>query len=139
MNNTDSAVPGPESTQRPSRPQYARKEIVDLFRGDDDRHRRLHGRLLAVLVVSVVLDLVIAAVLYFWGQIPTSKNGYVGVGGDPFKAFIYSTGQIVTGGSSFTVSTTVWWEHAIEAFLGIYTVTVVAAIAGSFASYFTSE
>jgi len=137
MNTTNSAVQGPQPTQQLSRLQYAWKEFKDLFRGREERHRRLHGRLFAVLVLSLVLDFVITTVLFLWGQKAIVNGG--NVGGDYFKAFIYTTEAIVTGGSSFTVSTTSWWEHAIEAFLGIYMVTVIAAVAGSFASYFTSE
>jgi hypothetical protein len=34
---------------------------------------------------------------------------------------------------------TSWAGHLAEVFLQIYMVTVIAAVAGSFASYFTSE
>lgn len=130
MNTTDSAVPGSRPTQELSRRQYARKEIVDLFRGNKERHRRLHGRLLAILLLSVILDLVIASVLYFADK-PS------GVGGDFFKSWVWTTSQIVAGGSSLSV--TAWWVHFIEVFSQIYMVTVIAAVAGSFASYFASE
>ena len=132
MNTTTSTVLDPPSAVDPpsaqlSRRQHARKEFGDLFRGDKERHRRLHGRLLAVLVLSLALDLVMATVLVFVDQ---------GLGRNFGRAFIYTTEQIVTGGSSFSVTS--WWGHGIEVFLGIYMVTVVAAIAGSFASYFTN-
>ena len=130
MSTTDSAVLGPPPTQEKSRRQYAGKEIRDLFRGDEERHRRLHGRLLAILLLSLALDLAIASVL-------TVVDTASGVGGAFPKALIWTTSQIVAGGSSFSVTS--WWGHGIEVFLGIYMVTVVAAIAGSFASYFTSE
>jgi hypothetical protein len=126
MNTTATAVSDPPSAQL-SRRQHAWKEFRDLFRGDEERHRRLHGRLLAVLAVSFALDLVIASVLFLVDK---------GLGRNFGRAFIYTTEQIVTGGSSFSVTS--WWGHSIEVFLGIYMVTVVAAIAGSFASYFTS-
>jgi hypothetical protein len=109
-------------------------EFKDLF-GKEERHRRLHGRLLAVLVLSLILDFVLTLVLYQWGEKHTTTEG---VGKDLFKAFIYTTEQIVTGGSTFMISTKGWWEHAIEGFLDIYMVTVIAAVAGSFASFFTA-
>lgn len=130
MNTTDSAVSGPPPTL-PSRRRYAWNEFRDLFLGKEERHRRLHGRLLAILVLSLILDLAIATALFF----VDNKGGvYHNFG----KAFIYTTEQLVTGGSSFPISTTSWWAHGIEVFLDIYMVTVVAAVAGSFASYFTS-
>ena len=126
MNITASAVSDPPSAQL-SRRQHAWKEFEDLFRGNQERHRRLHGRLLAVLVLSLALDLVMATMLFLVDQ---------GMGRNFGRAFIYTTEQIVTGGSSFSMTS--WWGHGIEVFLGIYMVTVVAAVAGSFASYFTN-
>ena len=43
----------------------------------------------------------------------------------------------VAGGSSFSVTS--WFGHVAEVFLQVYMVTVIAAIAGSFASHFTSD
>ena len=123
MNTTDSAIRGPQPTQELSRWQYAGKEIRDLFRGDEERHRRLHGRLLAILLLSLALDLVIASAL-------TVVDTASGVGGDFPKALIWTT-------SSFAVTS--WFGHVAEVFLQVYMVTVIAAIAGSFASYFTSD
>jgi hypothetical protein len=129
MNTTKSAVSGPSPTP-PSRRWYAWNEFKDLFLGKEERHRRLHGRLLAVLVLSLILNLAIATVLVF----VDNKGGvYHNFG----RAFVYTTEQLLAGGSSFAISTTSWWAHGLEVFLDIYMVTVVAAVAGSFASYFT--
>ena len=130
MSTTDSAVVGPQPTQEKSRRQYAGKEIRDLFWGDEERHRRLHGRLLAILLLSLALDLIIASAL-------TVVDTASGVGGAFPKALIWTTSQIVAGGSSFSVTS--WFGHVAEVFLQVYMVTVIAAVAGSFASYFTSE
>ena len=130
MNTTDSAVLGPQPTQEMSRWQHAGREIRDLFLGHEERHRRLHGRLLAILLLSLALDLVIASVL-------TVVDTASGVGGAFPKALIWTTSQIVAGGSSFSVTS--WFGHVAEVFLQVYMVTVIAAVAGSFASYFTSE
>ena len=130
MNTTDSTVLGPQATQEMSRWQHAGKEIRDLFLGDEERHRRLHGRLLAILLLSLAPDLVIPSVL-------TVVDTASGVGGAFPKALIWTTSQIVAGGSSFSVSS--GFGHVAEVFLQIYMVTVIAAVAGSFASYFTSE
>jgi hypothetical protein len=127
MNTTGSAAPGPPPTQL-SRRRYAWKEFKDLFVGKEERHRRLHGRLLAVLVLSLILDIVIAFVLYL--------ADYHGLHYFP-RALAYTTEQIVSGGSSYMIMT--GWAHVIEVFLDIYMVTVIAAVAGSFASYFTSS
>jgi hypothetical protein len=127
MNTTDSAAPDPPPPQL-SRRRYAWNEFRDLFVGKEERHRRLHGRLLAVLVLSLILDIVIAFVLYL--------ADYQGLHYLP-RALAYTTEQIVSGGSSYTIMT--GWVHVIEVFLDIYMVTVIAAVAGSFASYFTSS
>ena len=131
MNTTDSADPGSQPMQEKSRWGYAKQEIRDLFRGGKERHRRLHGRLLAILILSFALDLVIAFILTF---VDTSSSG---LGGNFLKAWAWTTSQIVAGGSSFSVSS--GFGHIAEVFLQIYMVTVIAAVAGSFASYFTSE
>ena len=86
MSTTDSAVLGPPPTQEKSRRQYAGKEIRDLFRGDEERHRRLHGRLLAILLLSLALDVAIASVL-------TVVDTASGVGGAFPKALIWTTSQ----------------------------------------------
>jgi hypothetical protein len=127
MNTTDKSVPGPQPRQKLSRGRYAWKEFVDLFRGDEERHRRLHGRLLAILVLSFALDLVVALAMTFVDK---------GLGYFP-RAFAWTTSQIVSGGSSYTETS--GFGHVAEVFLQIYMVTVIAAVAGSFASYFTSE
>ena len=130
MNTTDSTGLGPQPTQEMSRWQHAGKEIRDLFLGDEERLRRLHGRLLAILLLSLALDLIIASAL-------TVVDTASGVGGAFPKALIWTTSQIVAGGSSFSVTS--WFGHVTEVFLQVYMVTVIAAVAGSFASYFTSE
>ncbi len=127
MNTTGSAVPGSQPTQKLSRRRYAWKEFVDLFRGDEERHRRLHGRLLAILLLSFALDLIIALVMTI-----------VDKGLEYFpRAFAWTSSQIVSGGSSYMETS--GFGHVAEVFLQIYMVTVIAAVAGSFASYFTSE
>jgi hypothetical protein len=130
MNTTDTAVPGPPPTQELSRWQYAGKEISDLFRGDQERHRRLHGRLLAILLLTLALDLVLASAL-------TAVDPAPGVGGSFPKALIWTTSHIVASGSSFSVMS--WFGHVTEVVLQVYMVTIIAAPAGSVASYFTSE
>ena len=81
MNITASAVSDPPSAQL-SRRQHAWKEFEDIFRGNQERHRRLHGRLLAVLVLSLALDLVMATMLFLVDQ---------GMGRNFGRAFIYTT------------------------------------------------
>lgn len=52
MNTTDSPGTPPQTMEEKSRRRYAREEVAGLFRGDKEKHRRLHGRLLAILILS---------------------------------------------------------------------------------------
>jgi hypothetical protein len=105
--------------------------LQGVFSGDEERHRRLHGRLLAILVVSLMLDAVVALCLFsldtFSEHGPNSR----------WKALGWTSSQMLVGGSSFTAQSIP--GHIVEVALQVYGITVIAAIAGSFASYFLSS
>jgi hypothetical protein len=79
-----------------------------------------------ILIVSVVFDLVLAVISWLWA------------GGDPGNGFLpalaWVTSQLVAGGSSYNVTS--GWGHFVEIVAQIYGITVVAALAGSFAAFF---
>lgn len=97
-----------------------------------ERHQRLLARLLIAFGLSLVVDAVCSTLLWSYerGLQGSSIHGF----GD---ALFFSTAQIVTVSSSFKNPVT----HAgqiVDVVLEIWGVFVVTAVAGSFASFFTS-
>jgi hypothetical protein len=97
-----------------------------------ERHRRLLARVIIALGLSVVVDAVGATLMWSFerGLQGSSIHGF----GD---ALFFSTVQIVTISSSFKNPVT----HAgqvVDVVLELWAIFVVTAIAGSFASFFTS-
>ena len=120
-----------KNDNRPTRRQLAWQELRGVLFGDEERHRRLHGRLLAILGVSLVLDAVVALCLFRFDTF--SDDGHRSL----WKALGWTSSQMLVGGSSFTAQSIP--GHLVEVALQVYGVTVIAAIAGSFASYFLSS
>ncbi len=97
-----------------------------------ERHRRLLARVIIALGLSVVVDAVGATLMWSFerGLQGSDIHGF----GD---ALFFSTVQIVTISSSFKNPVT----HAgqvVDVVLELWAIFVVTAIAGSFASFFTS-
>jgi hypothetical protein len=97
-----------------------------------ERHRRLLARLVIAFCLSLVVDLVCATLMWSYehGLKGSSIHGF----GD---ALFFSTAQIATVSSSFTNPVT----HAgqvVDVVLEFWGIFVVTAVAGSFASFFTS-
>jgi hypothetical protein len=97
-----------------------------------ERHRRLLARLLIAVGLSVVVDAVCATLMWSFerGLQGSNIHGF----GD---ALFFSTVQIVTVSSSYKNPVT----HAgqiVDVVLELWAIFVVTAIAGSFASFFTS-
>jgi hypothetical protein len=97
-----------------------------------ERHRRLLARLIIALCLSVVVDAVCATLMW------TYERGLQGSNIHGFgDALFFSTVQIVTVSSSFKNPVT----HAgqiVDVVLEVWGIFVLTAIAGSFASFFTS-
>jgi voltage-gated potassium channel len=97
-----------------------------------ERHRRLIARLSIAIALSVVVDLAGAAAMWGFerGASGTQIHGF----GD---ALFFATVQILTVSSSFKNPVT----HAgqvVDVVLEAWAIFVVTAVAGSFASFFTS-
>jgi voltage-gated potassium channel len=97
-----------------------------------ERHRRLLARLLIAVGLSLLVDLVGATLMWSFerGLHGSSIHGF----GD---ALFFSTVQIVTVSSAFKNPVT----HAgqiVDVGLELWAIFVVTAVAGSFASFFTS-
>ena len=54
-----------------------------------------------------------------------------------YRAFAWTSSQMFVGGSSYTAQTGL--GHVVEVLLQVYGVIFIAAIAGSFASFFQSS
>ena len=97
-----------------------------------ERHRRLFARILIAIGVSVVVDLVCAALM--WSYESGLKGSDIHGFGD---ALFFSTVQILTVSSSVKNPVT----HAgqvVDVVLEFWAIFVVTAVAGSFASFFQS-
>ena len=96
--------------------------------GREERHRRLHARLIGILGLSLMVDLTFAAVLTFVDSFSNKPDHSFG------RAFAWTSSQMLVGGSSYQTQS--GGGHVAEVVLQVYGVTVIAAIAGAFASFF---
>ena len=98
----------------------------------DERHRRLLARIIIAFCLSVLVDLVCAALMWsFESGLPGSDiHGF----GD---ALFFATVQILTVSSSVKNPVT-HGGQIVDVVLEFWAVFVVTAIAGSFASFFLS-
>ena len=97
-----------------------------------ERHRRLLARVLIALGLSAVVD--IACSLLMWSYESGLKGSNINGFGD---AVFFSTVQIATVSSSDTNPVTNGGQ-IVDVVLEFWGIFVVTAIAGSFASFFTS-
>jgi drug/metabolite transporter (DMT)-like permease len=108
-----------------------REELERLFTWEE-RHRRLAARLLIALSLSVVV-LAIGSVL-IWVFESGIKGGNIHGFGD---AVFFTTVQLLTVSSSMTNPLTVG-GRVVDVALEAWAIFVVTAVAGSFASFFSS-
>ena len=97
-----------------------------------ERHRRLLARIAIAFVLSVVVD--IAAALVMWSLESGLKGSDINGFGD---ALFFSTVQILTVSSSFNNPLTSGGQ-VVDVVLELWAIFVVTAVAGSFASFFSS-
>ena len=97
-----------------------------------ERHRRLLARIAIAFLLSVVVDL--AGGLAMWALESVSKGSDIKGFGD---ALFFSTVQILTVSSSFKNPLTSGGQ-VVDVFLELWAIFVVTAVAGSFASFFSS-
>jgi hypothetical protein len=106
------------------------EELRDLV-GTEERHRRLHARFLTIVSITAVMDLLVATVICIADRSDQSDLG------DHFgPSLVWTSSQLLTGGASYSPGT---FAHVLEPFLELYAVTVVAALAGAFGSFFYSK
>ena len=97
-----------------------------------ERHRRLLARVIIAFGLSAVVDVVCATLIWSYerGLKGSSIHGF----GD---ALFFATAQIVTVSSSFKNPVT-HSGQIVDVVLEFWGIFVVTAVAGSFASFFTS-
>jgi hypothetical protein len=107
------------------------EELHRLFTWEE-RHRRLAARLLIAAALTVVVDLVGTLVVWNWesGLKGSDVHGF----GD---ALFFSTVQVLTVSSSMKNPLTAVGK-TVDVVLELWAVGVVTAIAGSFATFFSS-
>jgi len=98
----------------------------------EERHRRLVGRLLLVLILTVVVD-VIGTVLVYLFERHAGQTDIHSV----FDAFFFTTVQLLTVSSQIKNPLTVT-GRVVDVFLEIWAVIVVAGSAGAIATFFQS-
>lgn len=109
--------------------QRAGRELYAVIAGSSETHVHLRNRLLAILWVTVALDLVSTIIVYL-----TERHAAGSQITSLFEAFLFTTGQLLTA-SSVTAPTTEAGK-VLELVFDLYALTVVAALAGSFGAFF---
>lgn len=99
----------------------------------EERHRRLVGRLLLVLVLTVAIDAIGTVLIYFFERNTAQTEIHT-----VFDAFFFTTVQLLTVSSQLKnpLSTA---GRIVDIFLEIWAVVVVAGSAGAIASFFQSS
>jgi hypothetical protein len=108
----------------------AAREVRAIVRGSTKTHEFLRDRLTAVLIVSIVVDLVCAALALVFER---HANGTeVHTFGD---AIFWTSTQLLTVSSQLKnpIST---GGRILDVFMEAYAITVVATLAGSFGAFF---
>jgi hypothetical protein len=95
-----------------------------------ERHRRLIGRLLVVLLATLAVDLVGTALVYMTER--HVRNGDIH---NLFDAFFFTTVQLLTVSSQIRNPLTTL-GRIVDMFLEVWAVIVVAGSAGAIASFF---
>ena len=109
--------------------QRAGTEFVAVARGASDTHIHLRNRLLAIFWITVVADVIATGVVWIIEHDASGSQIH-----DLFDAFLFSTSQLLTAAS--VASPTTDGGKVLELIFGIYALTVVAALAGSFGAFF---
>src|SRR5689334_11483835 len=98
----------------------------------EERHRRLIGRLLIVLLATLAIDAVGTILIYL-----TERNVRNGDINNLFDAFFFTTVQLLTVSSQIRNPLTTL-GRVVDIFLEVWAVIVVAGSAGAIASFFQS-
>jgi len=104
-------------------------EFHKLTRGRTDEHSKLRDRLATALLATVIVDAIGTALMYgFEDGKPNSNIG------SPWQAFFWVTTQLLTVSSQMRNPVTTGGQ-IVDIFLELWAISVVAAVAGSFAAF----
>ena len=108
----------------------AGRETRDVANGASSTHLHLRDRLVAVLMVSVVVDLVATVAVFFLERTAPRTEIHT-----MFDAFFWTSTQLLTVSSQLPnpISSA---ARILDIGLQAYAITVVAALAGSFGAFF---
>jgi drug/metabolite transporter (DMT)-like permease len=108
----------------------ALREVRRVVRGETSTHRHFRDRLVVLAVTTVVVDLVCAVLAWlFERHAPRTELGDLGT------ALFWTTTQLISVSSSIQNPLTTP-GRVLDVGMEVYAVTVVAALAGSFGSFF---
>jgi hypothetical protein len=105
-----------------------RDELLDPFVGTDDHHCRLRLRILAILCVVAAVDVAVTGAVWIAGGLGEGRS-VTALG----HALVWTTSQLLTGGSSLSAKTGL--SHALEVLLELLAVTAVASLAASVTAF----
>ena len=105
-------------------------ELRDVFRATSDPHLHLRERLLAVGVVTLIVDLVCTLLAYLLERHGPQTDIHT-----LWDAFFWTSTQLLTVSSSIKNPVTTGGQ-ALDIFMEAYAITVVATLAGSFGAFF---
>jgi hypothetical protein len=109
--------------------QRASRGILAVARGDTHAHRHLRDRLLAIVWVTVALDVICTLIVFFAERRAGGTEIH-----NLWDSFLFASGQLLTASSVASPATDV--GKVLEIFFDIYAITVVATLAGSFGAFF---
>lgn len=108
-----------------------REELKRIFTWEE-RHRRLAARLIIALVLTLSILAVCSVLIWIFES--GKKGGEINGFGD---AVFFTAVQLLSVSSSFTNPVTAAGK-VIDIVLEVWAIFVITAVAGSFASFFTS-
>jgi hypothetical protein len=97
-------------------------------RGETEAHRELRSRVVGVTVLTIIIDLLAAALALMFEQGHAGLHTY-------WDALFWTTTQILTVSSSLSTPETTGGK-LLDIFLEVWAIVVVTSVAGVFASFF---
>lgn len=108
-------------------------EFASVVRADDSQvhsaHRNLRNRLAAILWITVTMDIVLTAIVYF-----TERHAAGSEIHSVFDAGLFSTSQLLTASSFMSPTTNL--ARVLALLCDIYSIFVIASLAGSLGAFF---
>jgi len=108
----------------------AMREIRAVARADTDTHRHLRERIVAIALITVLVDLVCTVLIWLFER-HAAGTDVKSIG----SALFFSSTQLLTVSSSMANPLTTA-GRVLDVFMEAYAITVVASLAGSFGAFF---